>query len=350
MSNHELSFTEISNLILEIISGRKIATISYFNEPVWFLQPNSKQKLYLNFLEKNLIDKYLQDGFISEEVLDKDPAFIDSFFSTEDQENLEEIQKKIHGYAQILRKKSKKLPSYEDDLVKLDGLKDSEKELLNKKNTIKFFSAEYKAREDKFLYLFSDCVLHLDETKLFKSVEELNSSLYEMDKFFVDLNTYLNFYFGADSSVIRQIARSYQWKTYYSGAAKNLISLFNKPAEDLSLDQLNLITWTHYYSNVEEMPLKDRPSEEIINDDDKLDAYLKEYTRKINAELEISNDNNSNKQDHMVITAESSNYIKYHRDEVYSDTSLISGRVKEGSSQYNESKEFKQIKQKLSNI
>jgi hypothetical protein len=40
---------------------------------------------------------------------------------------------------------------------------------------------------------------------------------------------------------------------------------------------LNLAYWSHYYQNIYEMLPDDQPSEDIIEDDEALDAYLNDY-------------------------------------------------------------------------
>lgn len=348
MLNHELSFVEISDILLEIISGERISNLEYCIDPVIFTMPTGRQKNYFNFVEKKAITRYIEDGFISENSAEDNEAFMDSFFSVEEQEILEEIQKKIKGYKQILKKKNKKLPSYAEDHKKLVELETEEQELLNKKNSINLFSAEYKAREEKFLRLMAECTLNLNRERVFPSIEDLDSTVYSMNMLYLDLNKYLDFYFGYDTNFVRQVARSSQWKNLITVVDKNYINLFNTTAENLSFDQLNLISWSSYYITVYDMSLKDRPSEDIINDDDKLDEYLLEYSKKVRAEVELSKtSNNPNKQDHVVITADSPDYIRYQKDKLYSDTAIISGKSKEGSNEFNEAKEFKKIKQKI---
>ncbi len=342
-----LSFEDISNYILEILSGQRITNLICVKEPVIFIQPTCTQNLYSKYLEKQKTIQYLNEGYQSEESLESGLEFIDSFFSIEEQEQLEEVQSKIAGFKKILLKKDKKIPSYQEDLKRFNELKSEELNLLARKNSSKYFSAEFKAREDRFFYLFSECVLDLNQKRVFNTLEDLSYGEYSLDSVYQDLNKYLDFYFGLSTSKIRQIARSNHWRTYVIGCNRNIITLFNKVPAELCIDQINLMSWTNYYLNIDEMPIKDRPSEEMLNNDDKLDFYLGEYTRKIRAAAEVSKIINNDKSDHTVITAESPNYIKYHKEDIYSDPELISGRGKEGSTEYAESKEYKKIKAKF---
>ena len=223
-----LSFEDISNYILEILSGQRITNLICTKEPAVFIQPTCTQNLYSKYLEKQKIIQYLEEGFQSEESLEKDIEFVDSFFSIEEQEQLEEVQSKISGFKKILLKKDKKIPSYQDDLKRFNELKILENTLLNRKNSSKYFSADFKAREDRFFYLFSECVLTLKQERIFSSLDELSYRDYSLDDLYQDLNKYLDFYFGLSTTKIRQIARSNHWKAYVIGCNRNLITLFNK--------------------------------------------------------------------------------------------------------------------------
>jgi hypothetical protein len=67
----------------------------------------------------------------------------------------------------------------------------------------------------------------------------------------------------------RKIARSDNWRNYWLG---NKYNLFGIPAIELSEDQKILCMFSRMYDNVYEHP--DHPSDEIIEDDDKLDGWL----------------------------------------------------------------------------
>jgi hypothetical protein len=325
-----LTFQDISNIILEVVSGKKITKINYCKDPAVFKQPTGQLKLYLNFLEKFKITKYIEQGYFSEQDLLSDDKVQDQFFTLEDQETLEEVQKKIKAYKQILKKKDKSLNTYKIDLQRLKDFQDEEHNLLSKKKTLGYFSAEYKAREDKFLYMMNKCIEDLEGLPISINLDNLDSTIYSMEMFYSDLGQFLDFYFGYDTEVLRQVARNYQWKMYFSGCKNSLISLFNRSVADFSLDQINLISWSNYYSNIDEIPLKDRPSDNVLEDDEKLDEFMAEYSRKLMAEAKVSKISNKKDPDHVIITAESPDYVKYHKSDLYSDPSLITGKSKEG--------------------
>ena len=57
-----LSFEDISNYILEILSGQRITNLICTKEPAVFIQPTCTQNLYSKYLEKQKIIQYLSDS------------------------------------------------------------------------------------------------------------------------------------------------------------------------------------------------------------------------------------------------------------------------------------------------
>jgi len=349
------STTNLHNVILEIVSGQKITTISYCDYPVLFTYPDSKVLLYFNFLEESRCTDYLNSDYISNEDIEKE-NLLENIFLKEDQEKLSNLQEKRLAYIKMLSKRDPDSTQYKSNLTKIEDLNHQVQELENKKSFLDTFSAEYKAKEDAYLYLFSECCCTLNGDKVWNSVSDMEDGYKSLENFYNDLNKFLRFYIGHDVKLIRKIARSNQWRTYYISSSKGLInSVFDKNVKDLSADQIHLLSWSTFYGDVFDMPLSDRPSEEIINDDDRLDKYLENLQKKIIKEtkkskiLDKSSKAQAHDHQHVVVTAESDNYVSFHKNDMYSDTELISGRVKSGK-QYDEKKEMRKLKQRKSKL
>jgi len=73
------------------------------------------------------------------------------------------------------------------------------------------------------------------------------------------------------SRKIREIARSNLWRSLWV-VAKDVSTLFNGPIVEWSDNQCNLAYWSHIYDMVYEA--YERPTREIIEDDDLLDSWL----------------------------------------------------------------------------
>lgn len=76
---------------------------------------------------------------------------------------------------------------------------------------------------------------------------------------------------------IREIARHSAWRFKWN-AAKNSDSLFGKPIVALTRDQENLVYWSQVYDAAYDA--YERPSDEIIEDDEALDNWFKEQSRR----------------------------------------------------------------------
>ncbi len=71
--------------------------------------------------------------------------------------------------------------------------------------------------------------------------------------------------------IIRELARSQQWRMYWE-IAKNTNDLFGGPVSCWSWNQKELAYWSTIYDSVHEA--YERPSREIIDDDDLLDSWF----------------------------------------------------------------------------
>jgi len=343
----ELTPEDIYNIILEILSGERI-TCTSSDHKVILIQPDYKQKLMSEFIESTNLRKYIKEGMCQEKDIPQD--FIDEFFSAEEQENLEEVESKIRTYKTLLSKRIKGSEQYTKDQKQIKALNKEKTGLLNKKASAKQYTAEYRAREDKHFYLLSECCLDFNRQKIWTNYETLmgDDTMYNSIEVYSFLNCFLEFYFGYQVSTLRKVARSATWRTYYISSKEGVVEIFTRKGPDLSLDQLNLIGWSKWYDSIFDLSHKDRPSEETLEDDDKADKFVEEYIRRLYAgESTRSDSGKAMDKDHVIVTAESQDYVKFQKQGKYSDTAIISGKSKEDSTSYDETKEVKRIKKKL---
>ena len=96
-----------------------------------------------------------------------------------------------------------------------------------------------------------------------------------------------------------------------------------------------LMYWSHYYQSINEMLPDDRPSDEIVEDDQALDAYMKDWQADKNREQSASKAKKNNRYgdksawDHGETLVMRSNPM--HKDIEYSDT-LAEKAIHSGSS------------------
>jgi len=85
------------------------------------------------------------------------------------------------------------------------------------------------------------------------------------------------------AKLLRELARSPQWRTYWE-IAKNTGELFGAPITVWSSSQRELAYWSTIYDSVHSA--YERPSKEIINDDDLLDSWFIRQGEKIDGKAQ----------------------------------------------------------------
>jgi hypothetical protein len=257
----------------EIIASRKIVPTT--RGPLWFVFPLLKDKLLAKYFYFRKMEECKKQSILTIEdslkfhkdigewsdakdnLLQKFPVFI------------EETLSKIKVENNRVKKKK-----YEDWLRKLQ--KDYAS-LVEAKNVILLNSAEYLSNSSATLYLTWSSLRNLDDSKLWPTfddieqcsdiawVEELLSLFYEFSK---DL----------DIKKIREIARSSLWRVRWNTASGDTQNLFGRSGQDLTNDQFLLVYWSQVYDSVYES--LERPPDSIIENDEELDAWLKEQGEK----------------------------------------------------------------------
>lgn len=323
----ELSFEEISDVINEILIGKKIVEIG--NEVSIFVQPNGLQKLQASYIEKKAIKKYSDQGiFLESEIPDH---VLQNFFSLSDEEELQSLLVKLKAFETLLEKRVPNTSLYEKEYQRIQNLKKDINNLKYKKTVSSEYSAEFLAREDKNLYLLSECVLNLDGNRRWNTIDDLLSA--NLDYVYRYVINYFNFYHGPEVKVLRKVARSNQWRALFLAAKRIGSVLFKCDSADLSIPQVQLISWSFYYDNIYELPLHERPEDDVIEDDDRLDKFLERYMKHVKAEAaELSSKRvgarKSDSQDEQIITASDPRYIQMHKKQKYSDPKKRKGANK----------------------
>lgn len=349
-TSRKLSEEEVHNLINELLSSERIEYIEEYKEFIVFKVPTSSEMIYADCIEKQTLEQALKQGCVSEDNLPEE--FSHTFFSVEDAEALNELETKIEGYKLLLSKRIKGTDLYKRDVDKLKELEEKKDLLLLKKSEASQYTAEYVAKEEKILTLLSLSALDLERRKKWSSKEELLDRR-SVSYVYTLLNKFLSFYWGPEVSTIRQIARSGEWRNIYLSAMKANIDIFGKSIKDLSSVQIQLLSWSMYYQSVYDLPFSDRPSEDIINNDDSLDNYMEQLSKKLKAEEKSIGKNSAkfknkaSESDHVIVSAESQDYVRLNREGLFSDTAAISNRAKESDKTYSDVKDRQQQRNKI---
>jgi hypothetical protein len=146
-------------------------------------------------------------------------------------------------------------------------------------------SAENKATEDKTNYLCWACTFDIDGKRIWDTFEDFTNCK-EAVKQSVVISHFLNFFNGLDTSTVRCIAKSNVWRIRYNNSVKTGETLFGVPTAEYSTDQLGLVYWSNFYDQVYSMSPENRPADDIIHDDELLDAYMTDYYKELEKDFQ----------------------------------------------------------------
>lgn len=149
-------------------------------------------------------------------------------------------------------------------------------ERLNKRHSLLMNSAESHAEVCRQRYLIGLITETEDEKLFWPTIEHFNN---HNDNLLV-LQLCEAFFYTSRISValIRELARSSQWRVYWE-IAKNTNDLFDNPVSSWSLNQRELAYWSTVYDSVNNA--FEKPSGDVVEDDDLLDSWFIRQGEKI---------------------------------------------------------------------
>ena len=150
-------------------------------------------------------------------------------------------------------------------------------DLLTSKNTMLANTCETLANERALSYLIYKSFYTLENASIWNSYNDLiKDNRIELIRELINKYIELNSFFSVKD--IRYIARMPYWRTRWNVCKSSAKDLFNRELLDISNEQFLLIYWSQIYDSVYEA--YERPPDSIIEDDDKLDNWLKEQGEK----------------------------------------------------------------------
>ncbi len=270
-----LSYDDLELILLCIFTESKIVYIDSINDYVVFKHANNRYKLLSNMVYTKAYKDAISDGLLP---IDELKTIIEkrNIFTAKDKESVIKIQNQINAQQVVLAKTTKVKANM--DRVK-SILSRLEQELANvqfKLTSKLIMSADTKAADTKNHFLCQLSTFKIDDALFWPMMQNMKSELNIESKNEI-LNKFLEFQNGVDTTSIRCLARYGPWRIRYISSVKTGEQLFGKPTTDYTIDQLNLFYWSNFYSNLYDMMPEDRPSDAIIEDDESLDAFMKDY-------------------------------------------------------------------------
>lgn len=281
----ELTYEEIERFITRVSSGKEYKYLESKADFILYTYPTNELRLIAEAIYKKEYNKAIQDGMLPAEELEK--IIKDrGIFSDEDQDKVDKLTSRLEAQ-KVLLSKTVKVRANRERIVKVaEDLQRQIDEILHKKYSTLSLSADARAIEAKNQYLCWGCTLDVDSARIWS---DYKSYLAEKDLTYRSevLSGFLDYMSGADVATIRYVARSNAWRIRYTTSLKTSEQLFGKPTAEYTTDQLNLAYWSGFYEQVYSMMPGDRPSDEVIEDDKSLDAYMEEYYKELQNEAAI---------------------------------------------------------------
>jgi len=270
----ELSTEKIEQFLEQISTGTKIVDVD--DKPLLFKYPDIDNRLRARRIYGLEYKKAIEEGLLSNEGMRK---IIEEreLITRKDKLELLSLRSKLEAQ-KVLLAKTTKVRARQDRVKEVISNLEVEIQKIEYKERSKYsMTAETRAEEARILYLCWANCYDFFTNKLYWNSYDLFRD--ESDYLFRQKVTseFIVFYSGIPTSRIRAIARSNLWRIKYVTSLKTSEPLFGVPTSEYTNDMLNLVYWSHYYQNIYEMMPEDQPPEHIIEDDESLDAYLKDY-------------------------------------------------------------------------
>ena len=270
----ELTYEETERYINQICSGVNFVSID--NVQFLFKQPLLVDKVKAGFIYDVEYEKALSEGFVNHEQM-KELIKTRNLFTDDDRNKVTKLKNELSAQ-RIVLSKTLKLRARQDTIKEIISNKEREIAVIEMKERSKYaMTAETKAEEAKVLYLcWASSYSFNTDDKYWDTFDYfLNESNYSLRQLVV--NSFLMFFNGLSTEIVRAIARGSLWRIKYVTSMKTSDKLFGVATSDYSNDMSNLAYWSQYYNNIYEMMPDDRPSDDIIDDDEALDSFMNEY-------------------------------------------------------------------------
>ena len=141
--------------------------------------------------------------------------------------------------------------------------------LLGQKHIFDYASAEGLGSLHRLNYLILAGLRDKQFNPITKTLDDIDGA---------QLNIFKEAFLGArlDESVLRELARTEPWRSYWAVADKN--NVFGRPLMEWTEEQQTLVIWSKLYDSLRENT--EPPTDEVVNDDDSLDGWLILQSRK----------------------------------------------------------------------
>jgi hypothetical protein len=201
-------------------------------------------------------------------------AIESGYWTTEEEDLINQSAERINTIESMLLKE--KLAGRKRRLQhELEQLKTQIAEAKTNRLSLVVVSSNYLAHEQFVMYLAYRLSHTLEGTRLWTDYNDFMLCREQYPAFVMTLANAVVEENDLETPEIRRIARSGDWRVIWTSSRENLSSLFGKPAIALTTSQKLLVYWSRLYDLAYEQ--QERPSEEVIENDDKFDIWLQNH-------------------------------------------------------------------------
>lgn len=274
-----MNLEQIDRILTKICAGGKFVRVTNgFGEHVYLLikEPTLQDRLWADFIyEQALADGKARNLLPSSELLS---LYKESGVWSD------ELDKELKGLQTVIDELEKQIKNPEtsrSDIHKMNKLKRVTEEKLIKLKARKhelFSTSLEQFADSERIKAIVFCATHTAEGKKYwptwKDFEN------ETDNIFISsiIDVLSECFATVETPIIRKIARSGAWRVMWQASKNSSDNLFGKPLVYLTRNQESLIYWSQVYDAAYES--YERPSDDIINDDEALDKWFEEQSSK----------------------------------------------------------------------
>lgn len=277
----DLTPEQIESAIARIGYGRRFICVQDGEgiEQILMVEPiTPKSRAWIDYIYNLELDRAIRDGLMTEQEILKDLGQKEIWTKSDDnliktlKDELDKIPSRIDGAS---KREDRKLSKLRDSILSQLN------ELSSKRAMLLSTSAERYAEESKVKAFIYISILDEEGQKLWRTWKHFSE--FQDTKFIDNLIKEITFNKPKEITIkeLRAIARSGQWRHKWL-AAKSIDNLFGKSVLDLSDEQTMLVYWSQIYDSVYDA--YERPPQEVIDDDEKLDEWLDSQSKKANVE------------------------------------------------------------------
>jgi len=284
-----LSHEEIDNYLSRISSGKEYLFVEDRQDFIVVTYPRLEVKQQANLIYDNAYQEALKEGLLPlqefEKLLEERGVFTE-----EDTDALNKLRGKLEAQQVLLSKTLKVRANQERIKIVIANLQSEIDAIIYKKHSKLMMSAESKAEEIKNQFMCWASLFDMTGNLLWPTYTAYMQASPSTLKN-TALSTFITLLNGLDTSIIRFLARSTLWRIRYTTSMKTSECLFNRATSEYTTDQLNLVYWSNFYDNVYNMMPDQRPSDDVIEDDELLDKFMEEYYKELSNEASIARSN-----------------------------------------------------------